>query len=296
MDANQLIDQAISAARAGRREVARRHLLEALKADPQNARAARLLAKLNAPDTDAKASPATEQAGSPHRLALFALMALLLLAPLVIITLMLTTASGDDGLLPTEFVLAAPSLNAPEPQSQALSQAVSGSELPTEPSVTQTNTPTDEAVIVQVTEESTIPPLPTNTPPQFNVVFATFEPAQIVLPTTPPLPRLTTSEIQPFSLLVTPLPTNTPITFNLPTAAPLPSSTPITFNVATPAPAATATPTDEPIVPLPTSTLMPEFVFGTDVPTPDMRTPIPPTLETFSVDPAGGGGGPPSSP
>ncbi|MFQ3645593.1 MAG: hypothetical protein SNJ54_08690 [Anaerolineae bacterium] len=284
---DQLIEQAIKEARAGRREAARQRLLNALKIEPNNARAARLLAKLNVASSDDKAD-AHDATGSPRRLLLLALLGiLLLLLPLAGITLLLTTANRDDGAMPTELVLAtataALEVTPMEPRALVLSMpdaAQPPTDAPSMPTETATAAPT-EVQLVMVTAEPTMP-LPTNTPPQFNVVFPTSTQAQIALPTNLPL-MLPTSDQPFFAGFVTPLPTNTPITFSLPTFAP-PTST-------STRPAATPTPTDEPFDPLPTSTLMPEFVFGTDVPTPDLRTPIPPTLENFEVDPSGGGGG-----
>jgi hypothetical protein len=285
---DQLIEQAVKEARAGRREAARQRLLNALKIEPNNARAARLLAKLNAASSDDKAD-AHDATGSPRRLLLLALLGILLLLPLAGITLLLTTANRDDGAMPTELVLAtataALEVTPTEPQVLVLSMpnaAQPPTDAPSMPAETATAAPTEVQLVI-VTIEPTMP-LPTNTPPQFNVVFPTSTQAQVALPTNLPL-MLPTSDQPFFAGFVTPLPTNTPITFSLPTFAP-PTST-------STRPAATPTPTDEPFDPLPTSTLMPEFVFGTDVPTPDLRTPIPPTLESFEVDPSGGGGGMP---
>ncbi len=286
---DQLIEQAINEARAGRREAARQRLLNALKIEPDNARAARLLAKLDVASSD-DAADAHDAAGSPRRLLLFATLIILTLALLAGITLLLmTTANRDDGVMPTELVLAtataALEATPTEPQALVLSVQDTAVPLPTDAlsalAEAFTATPT-EAQWGMFTVEPTMP-LPTNTPPQFNVVFPTSTQAPFVLPTNLPLPLLPTNTQPSFTGFVTPLPTNTPITFNLPTFAP-PTST-------STRPAPTATPTDEPFEPLPTSTPLPEFVFGTDVPTPDLRTPTPPILENFEVDPSGGGGG-----
>jgi type II secretory pathway component HofQ len=90
-DVDKLLDQAVKEARAGRREAARKLLLNALKSAPDSARAARLLARLNEADDD---TVELELEGSPRRLLLLVLILLITLLLLALPSLLLVSTTG----------------------------------------------------------------------------------------------------------------------------------------------------------------------------------------------------------
>jgi hypothetical protein len=282
-DVEQHIEQAKAEARAGRREAARQRLLEALKAAPNDARAARLLAQLNAADAPPQRPRRRRPVGWLVALGLVGLAASGTAAGLLAVT------TRDPMAMPTELVLSTAEA-ASESAAQALTSAQrADSPIPADDDIVLTEVVLELAVIEFTTEPSLEPLLfPTNTPPQFNVVFPTQTPAPSFIGTNPPPPPSLPTSTLPFfaGLTVTPPPTNTPITFNFATATP---------STRTPT-AAAPTPTVDAITPLPTSTSIPEFVFGTDVPTPIVITPVPTNPPEFGIDPSGGGGAPPPRP
>ena len=304
-DVEQLIERAKAEARAGRREAARQRLLEALKAAPNDTRAARLLAQLNAADAPPEPPRRRRPLGWLFALGLVGLAVSGTAAGLLAVT------TRDSMAMPTELILSTAEA-ASESAAQALTSAQrADSSTPAEDDTAQDegvsivqddSTPTESALEPPVIEFTAEPSpelllFPTNTPPQFNVVFPTQTLSPAFSGTNPPPPPSLPTSTLPFfvGFTVTPLPTNTPITFNFATPTPstrTPTTTPSTRTPTTAAP----TPTVDAITPLPTSTSIPEFVFGTDVPTPVVITPVPTNPPEFGIDPSGGGGAPPPRP